>query len=239
MQIFAGNFKMNKTQEQTKEYFRSFVGFKTNCKVMIAVPYTSLGAAKFSPKWLNVGAQNVHYANSGAYTGEISTEMLKEFGVSFVIVGHSERRQYYNETDQTAALRAKAAIDSGLEVIFCIGENLKAHENGYMKRILRRQIINGLKFLDPQKLIVAYEPIWAIGTGKAANDNEILQAHKYIKFVLKKLFNKEIPVLYGGSVTEENVNRICKLEGVNGVLVGGASLSSNKMKEIILRGTKK
>lgn len=239
MHIFAANFKMNKTQEETREYFSSFFGSAPKCKVMIAVPYTSLAAAKKHPKWMQIGAQNVHFASSGAYTGEISTDMLKEAGASFTLVAHSERRQYFGETDQTAALRAKAALSAGLEVIFCVGENLAAREAGRTKRVLHRQLTCGLKDItNVENLVVAYEPVWAIGTGKAASDAEIEDAHMYIKKTLYKMFKKDIPVLYGGSVNEENVYRICKIDGVDGALVGGASLRPERMKELITRGTK-
>ena len=239
MQIFAGNFKMNKTQEETIEYFSSFLDFEPKCRVLIAVPFTSLAAAQKCPEWMEIGAQNVHFATSGAYTGEISTTMLKEAGAKFSLVGHSERRQYFGETDHTANLRAKAALNDGLGVIFCIGENLLARQKGNVKRVLRRQLVKGLEGIESAKnLIVAYEPVWAIGTGEAANDSQIEEVHVYVKKVLHKMFGCDIPVLYGGSVNEQNVARICKLEGVDGALVGGASLSPQRMKELIARGTK-
>lgn len=239
MHIFAGNFKMNKNQKETKEYFSSFFEEKPKCRVMIAVPYTSIEAAKGHPDWMEIGAQNVHYASAGAYTGEISTQMLQEAGATFTLVGHSERRQYFGETDQTAALRAEAAIDAGMDVIFCVGENLAAREKGSTKRVLSRQLAVGLSgVLQPSKLVVAYEPVWAIGTGKAANDEQIKEAHLHIKKFLKKRFGMDIPVLYGGSVNEENVERICKIDGVDGALVGGACLKPERMKELIKRGTK-
>ena len=190
-------------------------------------------------KWIEIGAQNVHFENSGAYTGEISAEMLKEAGASFCIVGHSERRKYFGETDETAARRAKAAIDAGLKVIFCIGEDLKTRENGLYKRKLTMQLNKGLKNIESaNNLIIAYEPVWAIGTGKVASRQIIAETHAHIRKILNKKFRSFVPILYGGSVSENNVKEICQTKNVDGVLVGGASLNATRMKELILNGSK-
>ena len=239
MKIFAANFKMNKTQAETKEYLADFDKKFENARVMVAVPFTSLCATKNTKKWIEIGAQNVHFMSNGAYTGEVSAEMLKEAGATFCIVGHSERRKYFGETDKTAAMRAKAAIDAGLTVIFCVGEDLAVREKGSFKRKLTTQLKKGLETIDnANNLIVAYEPVWAIGTGKVANEQIIAETHAHIRKFLNKRFSTFVPILYGGSVSEKNVRTICKTKNVDGVLVGGASLDSKRMKELILNGSK-
>jgi len=239
MKIFAANFKMNKGQKETAEYLADFNPKCNDARVMVAVPFTSLSATKNAKKQVEIGAQNVHFAPSGAYTGEISAEMLVEAGATFCIVAHSERRKYFGETDETAAKRAKAAIDAGLDVIFCIGEDLAVREKGTFKRKLTTQLKNGLKPIDDSThLIVAYEPVWAIGTGKVADVDTIAETHAHIRKFLNKKYNKFVPILYGGSVSEKNVAGICATKNVDGVLVGGASLDSARMKELILNGNK-
>ena len=237
MKIFAANFKMNKTQEETKEYFEKFDANQKDCRMMFALPFTSLVAAKKHPKNVEIGVQNVHFAANGAYTGEISVAMAKEAGATFSIIAHSERRKYFGETDATAAKRAEAAVDAELDVIFCIGETLAAREKGVTNNVLSYQLyagLGGVKNLD--RVIVAYEPIWAIGTGRSATAEEIAAAHAHIKKYLRKRFGRELPVLYGGSVNDKNAGEICYLPNVDGVLVGGASLDVEKMKGIIVNG---
>lgn len=237
MKIFAANFKMNKTKEETKEYFATFNAKSKDCRIMFALPYTSLCAAEKHAKGIEIGAQNVHFAASGAYTGEISANMLKESGATFSIIAHSERRKYFGETDASAAARAEAAVDAGLDIIFCIGETLEAREKGVTNNVLSYQIyagLGGVKNLD--KVIVAYEPVWAIGTGKSASAEDIEKAHAHIKKYIHKRFGRDLPVLYGGSVNEKNAKEICHIPNVDGVLVGGASLDPVKMEGIIANG---
>ena len=238
MKIFAANFKMNKTQKETKEYFDKFNAKSKGNRIMIAVPFTSLCMAKPKSKCVEIGAQNVHFAPSGAYTGEVSCDMIKEAGATFCIVAHSERRKYFGETDESAAKRAKAAIDAGLDVIFCIGEDLATREKNTYKRKLTMQLAKGLDLIEnPEHLIVAYEPVWAIGTGKVADEETIAKTHAHIRKFLNKRFGKYVPILYGGSVSEKNVKNICSLKNVDGVLVGGASLDPNRMGELIKNGS--
>ena len=239
MKIFAANFKMNKCQKETADYLAGFDPKKGDARIMVAVPFTSLCATKNAKKYVEIGAQNVHFAANGAYTGEISAEMIKETGATFCIVAHSERRKYFGETDETAAKRAKAAIDAGLDVIFCVGEDLFVREKGAYKRKLTTQLRKGLDLIDdPSHLIVAYEPVWAIGTGKVADTETIAETHAHIRRFLNKRYGKFVPILYGGSVSEKNVGYICKTKNVDGVLVGGASLDPNRMKELIFNGNK-
>ena len=239
MKIFAANFKMNKGQAETEKYLSDFKTQFKNARFMVAVPFTSLCATKNAKKWIEIGAQNVHFAPSGAYTGEVSAEMVKEAGASFCIVAHSERRKYFGETDATAAKRAKAAIDAGLDVIFCIGEDLETREKGAFKRKLTTQLRKGLELIEkPEHLIVAYEPVWAIGTGRVADEQTIAETHAHIRKFLNKKYGTFVPILYGGSVSEKNVRGICGTKNVDGVLVGGASLDSNRMKELIENGNK-
>lgn len=239
--IFAANFKMNKTQKEILEYFSNFNFDGVNSNIMFALPYTSLSLIKKLPQNnILYGSQNVHFAKKGAFTGEISIEMIKELGADFSLIAHSERRQFFGETDESAALRAQAALDSGLKVIFCVGENHRQRRANRTKFVLKRQLIKGLKNINnSQNLIVAYEPVWAIGTGKSATATEIQSTHAFIKGVLFSMFKTDIPVLYGGSVNIKNINDICNIKNVDGVLVGGASLSPDTMRELIISGSKK
>ena len=212
--LIAGNWKMFKTQAETRAFCAEFQP-PDGVDVVICPPYTSLAAAVESG--LTVFAQNVHWADDGAFTGEISIAMLKELGVAGAIVGHSERRQYFGETDETTARRADAALAAGLRVIACVGELEAEREAGETQAVLRRQI----SALSPHPdLVVAYEPVWAIGTGKTATPEIAQEAHAFIKSLL------DAPVLYGGSVKPDNAGAILKIANVNGALVGGASLKA-------------
>ncbi|MEX2464498.1 MAG: triose-phosphate isomerase [Gaiellaceae bacterium] len=210
--LIAGNWKMYKTPSQTAEFCAAFEP-PAGVDVVVCPPYTSLREAVASG--LSVYAQNVHWADAGAFTGEISAGMLLELGVKGSIVGHSERRQHFGETDEGTARRAAAALEAGLQVIACVGETEEEREGGEMEDVLRRQVsVLG----EHDQLVVAYEPVWAIGTGKTATPEQAQQAHAFIKSLLA------VPVLYGGSVKLENAEELLSQADVDGALVGGASL---------------
>jgi triosephosphate isomerase (TIM) len=210
--LIAGNWKMFKTPSETAEFCRAFRA-PEGVDVVVCPPFTSLREAAESG--LTVYAQNVHWASEGAYTGEISAEMLLDLGVAGSIVGHSERRQHFGETDETAWSRAEHALGAGLGVIYCVGELDEEREAGHTEEVLRRQ----LSVLEPrERLVIAYEPVWAIGTGKTAAPEQAQDAHAFIKSLI------DVPVLYGGSVKPENAGVLLAQPDVNGALVGGASL---------------
>jgi len=210
--LIAGNWKMFKTQEETRAFCAAFTPTE-GVEAVICPPFTSLGAAVYSG--LTVFAQNVHWEPDGAFTGEISVGMLQELGVAGAIVGHSERRQYFGETDETTARRAAAALAAGLRVIACVGESEQEREAGETEAVLRRQV----SALAPHpQLVIAYEPVWAIGTGKTATPEIAQEAHAFIKSLL------DAPVLYGGSVKPDNAKVLLSQPAVDGALVGGASL---------------
>ncbi len=222
--LIAGNWKMFKTQAETRTFCAAFEP-PDGVEAVICPPYTSLAAAVESE--LTVFAQNVHWAGDGAFTGEISIAMLKELGVSGAIVGHSERRQYFGETDEGTARRAAAALAAGLRVIACVGELEAEREAGETEAVLRRQVST----LAPHPaLVVAYEPVWAIGTGKTATPEIAQEAHAFIKSLL------DAPVLYGGSVKPENAAELLAQPDVDGALVGGASLDPDSFAAICRAG---
>jgi triosephosphate isomerase len=218
--LIAGNWKMYKTPAQTAEFCASLEP-PAGIEVVVCPPYTSLREAVASG--LAVYAQNVHWADAGAFTGEISAEMLLSLGVTGSIVGHSERRQHFGETDDSTARRAAAALEAGLAVIACVGETEDARERGETEDVLRRQVsVLGAH----QRLVVAYEPVWAIGTGKTATPEQAQDAHALIKTLL------DVPVLYGGSVKPENAEELLLQPDVDGALVGGASLDLDSFTAI-------
>ena len=218
--LIAGNWKMFKTQAETRAFCAAF-SRPDGVEAAICPPFTSLGAAVESG--LTVFAQNVHWAADGAYTGEISVAMLKELGVAGAIVGHSERRQFFGETDEGTARRAAAALEAGLRVIACVGELEAERESGETEAVLRRQV----SALAPHPaLVVAYEPVWAIGTGKTATPEIAQEAHAFIKSLL------DAPVLYGGSVKPDNAAELLAQPAVDGALVGGASLDPDSFAAI-------
>jgi triosephosphate isomerase (TIM) len=216
VKLIAANWKMFKGPGETREYLAAFEP-PDGVDVVICPPFGSLGAAVDSGR--TIFAQNVHWEDEGAFTGEVSTRILLELGVQGAIVGHSERRQYFGETDESAARRAAAALEAGLRVIACIGESLEERESGQMELVLRVQVdaIREAAGSHPQ-LVLAYEPVWAIGTGRTATAEQAREAHAFIKELL------DVPVLYGGSVKPENADELLSQEGVDGALVGGASL---------------
>jgi triosephosphate isomerase len=222
--LIAGNWKMFKTGRETSGFcdaLREQVAELEDVEVVLCPPFTSLPEAL--GRGLSVFSQNVHWEDEGAYTGEISAPMLLELGVKGAIVGHSERRQHFGETDETVARRAAHALDAGLRVIACVGETEEERERGETDDVLRRQV----SFLAAhERLVVAYEPVWAIGTGKTATPEIAQEAHALIRSLL------DVPVLYGGSVKPENAEELLSQPDVGGALVGGASLDVDSFSAI-------
>jgi len=237
----AANWKMNKTVSETVDFISAFipeVKDVSDVDIVLAPPFTSLAVAAEKVKNTNIllAAQDVFHEEKGAYTGEISPPMLVDIGCAYVIIGHSERRQYFHETDDMINKKIKAARNKGLGVIFCIGESLKEREAGKTFEILEREIRNGLEGVGPEKIVVAYEPIWAIGTGKTATPDQAQEAHAFVREKLKALYgNKadELCILYGGSVTPDNVDILMACNDVDGALVGGASLKVESFSRIV------
>ena len=216
MKLIAGNWKMFKGPRETRDFCEAFAP-PEGVEAVLCPPFVSLPAALESGH--TIFAQNVHWADDGAYTGEISAPMLAELGVAGAIVGHSERRQFFGETDETVARRAVAALGHELRVIACVGESLEERESGQMELVLRAQVEAIRDAVgDHEGLVLAYEPVWAIGTGQTATPGQARQAHSIIKELV------DVPVLYGGSVKPDNAEELLTQEGVDGALVGGASL---------------
>jgi triosephosphate isomerase len=239
--FIAANWKMNKTIEETKSFLNELIPLVKNIQdvdIVIAPPFTSLLTAALMLKDTNIqlSSQNVFYEEKGAYTGEVSPVMLADIGCRYVIIGHSERRQYFHETDEIVNKKIKAAKKHNLDVIFCIGESLQERETGKTFDVLKREIEDGLKDVPSDGIIVAYEPIWAIGTGKTATVEQAQEAHKYIRERLSFLYSDnadEIRILYGGSVTPDNADSLMACDDVDGALVGGASLKADSFAKII------
>jgi triosephosphate isomerase (TIM) len=216
MSLIAGNWKLFKGPRETREFCAAFSP-PEGVETVLCPPFASLAAAVESGH--TVYAQNVHWADEGAYTGEVSAPMLLELGVAGAIVGHSERRQYFCETDETVARRTLAALGHGLRVIACVGESLEERQSGQMELVLRVQVEAIAESAGAHDaLVLAYEPVWAIGTGQTATPDQAREAHAFIKGLL------DVPVLYGGSVKPDNAEELLSQEGVDGALVGGASL---------------
>jgi triosephosphate isomerase len=243
--LIAGNWKMFKTPGEAAETAKQLVrhaGAVTDIDMMIAPTFIALAAVfaaiKNSP--VALGAQNLYWENEGAYTGEISAPMLKSAGCQYCIIGHSERRQYFGETDETVNKKIKAAIKAGLQPVFCVGETEKEREAGQTLSILDKQIKKGLEGLvsaQLDSLIIAYEPIWAIGTGKTATDDQAQEVHRFIRSLVKDNFGRalsdSIRILYGGSVKPDNIASLMAMSDIDGALVGGASLSAESFSQII------
>ena len=241
----AGNWKMNKTVgeavELVKQLKASLSGVE-GVEVAIAPPFTALDAVgrEIEGSAIRLAAQTLFWEEKGAFTGEISPLMLKDLGCRYVIIGHSERRQLFGETDETANKRMKTAMNQGLLPIFCIGETLKEREDGKTFSVIERQLEGGLKGFggkEIQKVVVAYEPVWAIGTGKTATPQQAEEVHRYIREKLERLYTREIAgeirIQYGGSVTPENVKGLMNQDNIDGALVGGASLKSETFSRIV------
>jgi triosephosphate isomerase len=243
--VLAANWKMYKTPDETRDYFRDFlplVAGHDRDEIVVCPPYTDVATALEAARGSNVavGVQNVHWKADGAYTGEISAPMLLCLGVTHVIIGHSERRQYFGETDDTVNLRLKTALESGLTPICCVGEVLQEREAGLTDDVLRRQCVRAFHAISAKKagkLIVAYEPVWAIGTGKTATPEMAAAAHAVIRREATEIFGEhfagQLRILYGGSVKPDNANALMSQEEIDGALVGGASLDPKSFAAIL------
>jgi triosephosphate isomerase len=236
---------MNKTVGEAIHLVRELKSAMSGIKgveVAVAPPFTSLYAVHQELEGSSIGlaAQNLYWEEKGAFTGEVSPLMLKEVGCHYVIVGHSERRQFFGETDETVNRRIKAALTQGLKVIFCIGETLGEREEGKTFLLIEKQIEGGLRGLGDQEMrniVIAYEPVWAIGTGKTATPEQAEEVHRFIREKLEKLYSQkiseEIRIQYGGSVTPENVKGLMNQPNIDGALVGGASLKADSFSKIV------
>lgn len=243
--LIAGNWKMFKTALETVEYIeklKNLLQDMLNVDVTLAPPFTSLDAAVKAADGsiIKIAAQNVFWEEKGAFTGEIAAGMLKALNVAQVIIGHSERRQYFGETDETVNKRIKAALAAGLEPIVCVGETLEQREGGLTMDVIETQVKGALEGLSDQaakRLILAYEPVWAIGSGRTATPEIAQKVHGNIREILSNIFNKglanEIRILYGGSVKSENAASLMGQEDIDGALVGGASLKADDFIKII------
>ena len=232
--IIAGNWKMNKTIAEAVEFVNDIKGKLNDADVdvVICAPFTLLKDLKEVTKGSNIkiGAQNMHFAENGAFTGEISSTMLKELSIDYVIIGHSERRQYFNETNETCNKKVLKALEVGIDPILCCGETLEERETDKTKDVVKTQVISGLanvKAEDLSKVVIAYEPIWAIGTGKTATAKQANDVISYIREVIASLYGElanQVRIQYGGSVKPSNVVEIMGQSDIDGALVGGASL---------------
>lgn len=242
--IIAGNWKMNKTATEAAELIDALIPAvkDAGCEVVICVPFTDLVTAVAKTKGTNihVGAENVHFEKSGAYTGEISADMLTDLGVEYVVVGHSERRQYFAETDETVNKRAKAALAGGLKPIICVGESLAQREQGVTEELVRMQVkiaLNGVTADELKNVVIAYEPIWAIGTGKTATAEQAAEVCTFIRTTVRHLYGariaRSITIQYGGSMKPANAAELLAQPDIDGGLIGGAALKPDQFVDII------
>lgn len=242
--FIAGNWKMYKTTAEAKAFAEEFKKLyqPSDVRVAILAPFTQLAALaeEFKGTGICLGAQNVHYEREGAFTGEISVPMLREIGVEYCIVGHSERRQYFNESDETVNRKAKALLEAGITPVICVGENLYQREHNYQDKLVAEQVANAMEGIpaeDAAKVVIAYEPIWAIGTGRTATPIQANHMCKVIRDELEEIYDEEtadkVVIQYGGSVKPENASEILNMEEIDGALVGGASLEPLKFIEIV------
>jgi triosephosphate isomerase (TIM) len=225
--VIAGNWKMHKNQAESLAFVQTFKPEIDNTEedraIILCAPFTSLAilSKNLHGSRIQLGAQNIHWEEKGAYTGEIAGEMLTEIGVTYVIIGHSERRQYFGETDETVNLRLKAAQSCRLKPILCVGETKQQRDAGETEKIIINQIKRDLVDIDQSNLIIAYEPIWAIGTGDTCDS---VEANRVIGIIRQQLDNRDVSIQYGGSVKPDNIDEIMTQPEIDGVLVGGASL---------------
>ncbi|MBU1099886.1 MAG: triose-phosphate isomerase [Bacteroidetes bacterium] len=244
--VIAGNWKMNKDLNESvvliSEIINSTKGLGSNVGIIICPPFTSLETANALLKNSDValGAQNMHYESGGAYTGEITANMLRAVGCKYVIVGHSERRTLFGETNEIINKKLKSAFNSGLYPIFCIGETLEEREGEITEQVVEKQIREGLAGIvenDFAKIIIAYEPVWAIGTGKTASPEQAQEVHKFIRKLISELYSAvladSVTIQYGGSVKPDNANELLSQPDIDGALVGGACLQADSFIEII------
>lgn len=243
--VIAGNWKMYKTADEAAAFVREFlplVGDAVGVEIVLAPPFPSLAAVASLTRGTGVGvaSQNIHFAGEGAYTGEVSARMVRDAGADYAIVGHSERRQYFAESDDLVNRKVRAALAEGLVPILCLGETLSERESGRMIEVVERQIRAGLAEVPAsaaQRILVAYEPVWAIGTGKTATPGQAQEVHAFLRDTLKRLLGKEagdlVRILYGGSVKPENIADLMGREDIDGALVGGASLAPGPFAKIV------
>jgi triosephosphate isomerase len=243
--VIAGNWKMFKTTAETRAFFSAFlplVADSRNCDIVIAPPFTAIAAAVQAAAGSNVviAGQDVYWEKEGAFTGEISPTMLAETGCRFVIIGHSERRQYFDETNEMVAKKTKAALAAGLTPIVCLGEMLAEREAGMTERVCRTQFRGSLGALTPEefsRILLAYEPVWAIGTGKTATPDIAASAHRFLRQCAGEQFSaghaSALQILYGGSVKPDNIQGLMAQEELDGALVGGASLDAKSFAAIV------
>ena len=243
--IIAGNWKMNKTPAEAKELVAALVETvkDAECDVVVCVPATNFAAVKEAAEGSNIklGAQNVHFAASGAYTGELSADMLKACGVEYVVIGHSERRQYFGETDKTVNLRTKAAVAAGIVPIICVGELKDERESGYTDIIVEYQTLMALHGLTEEEIknvVVAYEPVWAIGTGLTATDEQANETIGVIRKAIERKYGKNVAdavrIQYGGSMNPKNVKGLMAQPEIDGGLIGGASLKAPDFTAVVM-----
>ena len=243
--VIAGNWKMNMTPAETESFIKELapmVAGLDKCDVVLCVPAIDIPAAVSAAKGTNIkiGAENVHFKASGAYTGEISAKMLVEAGVEYVVIGHSERRQYFGETDKTVNLRTLAALEAGLKAIVCVGESLEERELGYTETLLKYQTKMALTNVSREQLknvIVAYEPVWAIGTGVTATAEQADEGNGFVRSAIAEAYGADVAetvtVQYGGSMNDGNAKELLGKENVDGGLIGGASLVAKKFAAIV------
>ena len=243
--VIAGNWKMNFTPSEATAFIneiKPLVEGKNNCDIIFCAPYVTIGAAMEAAKGSNIkiGAQNVHFEEKGAFTGEISAKMLKEIGVEYVIIGHSERRQYFGETDHTVNLRTKAALAAGLKVILCLGEVKEERLAGITNEVVGMQTkldLAGISAEELKNVIIAYEPVWAIGTGLTATPEQADETCGVIRDVVADLYGREVAeeliIQYGGSMNDKNAAELLSKTNVDGGLIGGASLVAEKFNAIV------
>ena len=247
--IIAGNWKMNKTPSEAKALIEEMKPLvkDAGCDVVLCVPFIDIPAAVEAAKGSNIkiGAENVHFKASGAYTGEVSADMLTEAGVEYVVIGHSERRTYFGETDQTVNLRTLAALNSGLKAIVCVGETLEQRELGYTETLLKFQTKMALTNVTAEQLknvIIAYEPVWAIGTGVTATAEQADEGNGFVRAAVAEVYGEDaaqaLTVQYGGSMNAGNAEELLAKENVDGGLIGGASLKAKDFAAIVAAASK-
>lgn len=242
--FIAGNWKMNLTPKESEKFLKELVPVLKEVKsdVVLCVPFVDLAVAKLITTGTNIkiGAQNCHFEEAGAFTGEISAKMLNSMNVDYVILGHSERRAYFAETDEMINKKVKAAVKQNLKVILCVGETLDQRESNVTNDVIKNQVykaLQGIEKCDLKNIIIAYEPVWAIGTGKTATSDLAEEVCKYIRNLIKNLYNVEISdniiILYGGSMNAKNAEELLSQEDIDGGLIGGASLKVVDFSEIV------
>ena len=244
--IIAGNWKMNKTPSEAAELAEAIAKIEGKCEIVICPPFVDLFYARRAIEGSSVklGAQNCHWKENGAFTGEVSADMLLEVGCEYVIIGHSERRQYFGETDETVNLRTAAALAKGLKVILCVGESKEEREAGVTEQVIEKQIradLKGFTAEDMANVVIAYEPIWAIGTGLTATSAQAQEVCAFIRSLLAGLFGKETAeettIQYGGSMKASNAAELLSMPDIDGGLIGGASLKPEEFAAIVAAGS--